>query len=140
MEKKATVNQSPVSDTVKLTPAHGAILTLKILLILSVAGNIYYFLSDGYSGTETADLLFNTVFGILLTCSVIFHNRKKGVYLLFAYLILELIYNYIICIAAAVNGQWSGVLSERIIGYTVFTAAAVYCLYRYYKSRLSLLR
>ncbi len=119
-----------------LSPAHTLILIVKILLVITCAGNIYYFLRIG----AVKDIVFNVVFSLILIGAAVFHNRKTGVYLLLAYLVLELAYNYIIFIAAAVHGLWNQAVTERMIGYTLFTALMIYLLYRYYKNRIRLLK
>ncbi len=119
-----------------ISPAHTLILFVKILLVITCAGNIYYFLRAG----AVKDVIFNIVFAVILIFSAVFHSRKTGVYLLAAYLVLELLYNYIIFAAAALHGLWTQTVTERLFGYTLFTAAMIYLLYRYYKNRIALLK
>ena len=136
MSKKNSENRSVAVQTAVMTPAHTLILILKILLVFSCAGNIYYFLRTG----AVTDIVFNAVFAVILICSAVFHNRKTGVYLLSAYLILELAYNFMIFIAAAVQGLWTSAATERLIGYTLFTALMIFLLHRYYRDRINYLK
>ena len=136
MSKRITEDHSAADSTAVLTPAHTWILIMKILLVISCAGNIYYFLRVG----AFKDVVFNIVFAVILILAAVFHSRKTGVYLLYAYLVLELGYNYIIFGAAALQGLWTQAVTERLIGYTLFTVLMVWLLYRYYKNRMALLK
>lgn len=136
MSKNDLENRSAGVQSTVLTPAHTMILFLKILLVISCAGNIYYFLRAG----AMKDMIFNVIFALILIASAVFHNRRSGVYLLAGYLILELAYNYMIFIATAAHGLWTQAVTERLVGYTLFTALMVYLLYRYYKNRIGNLK
>lgn len=137
--KPAAAKKEEPVKTDELSGFHRMFPVLKGILIISLLGNIYYFLRDGISGTDLWDTVFNVFFLIMIVLSLVWHNRRKGVYCFFAYGIVELIYEYIICFLAWKNGVFDGAVGNRLMEYTVFTAVILIPLFFYYRKRIHLL-
>ncbi len=123
-----------------LDGAHRLLMWLKIVLAMSMAGNLFFILHDGISGNDLYDLIANAVFLVLIAGSIWFHERKKGVYLFFAYGIIELLYEYLISFLAWKNGVFAETVGSRLFEYTFFTAIILIPLYFYYRKRMQYLQ
>lgn len=119
---------------------HRLLLWLKILLIISVPGNLFFILRDGINGSDLYDLIFNLLFVALLGCSVYFHNSQKGVYSFFAYGILELLYEFLIAFLAAQKGIFQEIVGNRLFEYIFFTAIILIPVFLYYRKRMKYLK
>ena len=123
-----------------LAGLHPLLVWLKLFLILSLGGNLFMILRDGVGSNDIIDLIVNLVFLALLVLSIVWHERKKGVYCFFAYGILEILYQYLVAFLAWRNGVYDTFVGNRLIEYTVFTAAIMIPLFIYYRKRIGLLK
>lgn len=136
----AQKKQQKKEEATALDGTHALLIWLKIILALSVGGNIYAYVHDGITGMEPWDIAVNVVFLILLVASVYFHSYKKGVYLFFAYGILELLYQFAVSFIAWKNGVFDGAVGNRLFEYTFFSALIMIPMYLYYRKKMYLLK
>ena len=138
---QAPVQEKPTEyEVTELSGWHNILIFIKLILIISVIGNIVAFSSDGISSADTADLAVNAVFLVLLVLTTVFHGYKKGVYFFFAYGILEVLYVIVISAIAAGKGIFAEAVGNRLIEYILFSALILIPTFVYYRKRMDLLK
>ncbi len=109
----------------------GAFQLLSLIQIL-IDGNI--------SGYRLIDAACYGLFAALLFGSAWLHQKKTGVYLFFAYGVLELAYAMTSVLISIRNFGMSQELSSRLISYPIGSAVFLIPVYLYYKKRMYLLK
>jgi len=124
----------------ELSGWHKLLLWVKIILIVSILGNIYYCLHDGLNGSDIYDFIFQIICLVLMAGSTFLHERKKGVYLFFGYGIFELLYQLLVSFLAYRNGIFQDTVGNRLFEYVALSAVILIPTFIYYKKRIQLLK
>ncbi len=132
--------KAPAYEVNDLSGWHKVLAWLKAMLVMSYMFNIIAFVSDGVGRADSADILFNVVFLALISASLIFHSRRLGVYLFFAFGILELLYNVMIMVLASRNGVYDTAVGNRTFEYLFFSFILLVPTAVYYKKRMSVFK
>ncbi len=136
-EIKTPEEKKPAYEVNELSGWHKILSWFKAMLVISYLFNVVAFVQDGVSGVGFIDLFVNIVFLVLISASLIFHSKKLGVYLFFAFGILELLYNITIMIMASRNGVYAGAVGNRAFEYLFFSLIILVPTAVYYKNRMS---
>ncbi|MBE6122568.1 MAG: hypothetical protein E7190_07630 [Erysipelotrichaceae bacterium] len=114
---------------------------LKIVMGVFQLFSVIQILMDGnISGLRIVDLLFYAVFAALLLASAFLHQKKTGVYLFFAYGIIELFYAMANVFVSAGHFGFTEDIFVTLLSYAIGSAVLLIPVYLYYKRRMHLLK
>lgn len=114
---------------------------LKIVMGVFQLLSVIQILMDGnFHGLRIVDFLCYALFAGLLLSSAFLHQKKAGVYLFFAYGIIELCYALANVLISAGNFGFTEDISVTLISYVIGSAVLLVPVYIYYRKRMHLLK
>ena len=140
LKEAAPKLERQVEEPVELGAFHTVLYVAKVIIAVGCFLTVITgFMAEEGINISTFDQIINAIYFALLMGSVALHKKKTGVYLLFAYFVLELLVQYGLGYVAYTQGLFGANMKTTLINYSWGSLAILVVLFLYYRKRMHLL-